>query len=104
MLTFQVIEYVDKLNSADLSDYQQPNATWFDSYDLSTASWNNLTFDNVSQTVTLRAVNDTSTVLPFLANGSLSFKASAIIFSLNRTPDIFQYLYKRLVALKHHEC
>ena len=80
---FQLIEYVDKDNSADLSHYQQPNATWFGSYKLSAASWNDLTFNNVTQTVTMTASNDSTTVLPFLAGGSLSLKVNTAILLLN---------------------
>ena len=79
MCIFQLIEYVDKDNSADLSDYQQPNATWFGSYQLSAASWNSLTFDNVTQTVTMTASNDSTTILPFLAGGSLSLKVNSLL-------------------------
>ena len=79
MLIFQLIQYVDKDNTADMDDYQQPNSTWFDFYDLSAASWKDLTFDNVSHTITFTANNDS--VLPFLANGSLSLKASPATFA-----------------------
>ena len=80
VLIFQLIQYVDKDNTADMDDYQQPNSTWFDFYDLSAAAWKDLTFDNVSQTVTFTAVNDSQNILPFLANGSLSFKANTAVF------------------------
>jgi len=62
-----------------MNDYQETNATWFDFYNLSDASWKDLTFDSVSHTVTFMANNDSQTVLPFLANGSLSLKANAAI-------------------------
>ena len=81
MLMFQLIQYVDKDNTADMNDYQAPNATWFDFYDLSATYWKDLTFDNVSHTVTFTANNDSQTNLPFLANGSLSLKANAATYS-----------------------
>jgi len=82
MLIFQLIEYVDKDNTANMNDYQQPNSTstWFGFYSLAEASWHDLSFDNVSHTVTFTANNDSLTVLPFLSNGSLSLKARTIIF------------------------
>jgi len=81
LLIFQLIQYVDKDNTANMDDYQQLNSTWFDFYDLSAASWNDLTFDNVSHTLTFTAINDSHSVLPILVNGSLSFKANAAIFA-----------------------
>jgi len=74
---FQLIEYVDKDNSADMNDYQQPDSTWFGFYDLSAAYWKDLSFDNVSNTVIFTADNESATVLPFLSNGSLSLKVRA---------------------------
>jgi len=86
-VNFQLIEYVDKDNTADMNDYKLPNSSWFGSYDLSAAAWKDLTFDNVSQTVMFTANNDNNdndTISPFRANGSLSLKASATIFCLSR--------------------
>ena len=80
LLTLQLIEYVDKDNTADLDDYKRPNSTWFGSYDLSMASWDSVTFDNTSRNVIFTANNDSQTVLPFLTNGSLSLKAIHLVF------------------------
>lgn len=78
MLIFQLIEYIDKDNAADINEYQQPNSTstWFGFYNLAEASWKDLSCNNVSNsTVLFTANNESHTVLPFLANGSLSLKA-----------------------------
>ena len=77
MLIVQLIQYVDKDNTANMDDYQQFNSTWFEFYNLSAASWKDLVYDNVTHTVTFTANNDSQTVLPFLANGSLSLKVNA---------------------------
>jgi len=81
MLMFQLIEYVDKDNTANLNDYKTPNSTWFGSYSLSSASWKNLTFDGDSQTVVFTASNDSHTILPLLTGGSLSLKANTTVFA-----------------------
>lgn len=74
LLFNRLFQYVDKDDTADMDDYRQSNSSWFDSYDLSAASWQDLTFDNVSHTVTYTTNNDSHSILPLLANGSLSFK------------------------------
>ena len=74
----QLIEYVDKYNVADMDEYESNSSFHF--YDLSQASWTDMSFDSVSRTVLFTANNDSgATTLPFLANGSLTLKASAAV-------------------------
>ena len=62
---FQLIEYIDKDKTANLNDYKQPNSTWFASYHLAAASWEHLSYDNVSQTVTFTANNNSDTAVSY---------------------------------------
>jgi len=95
VLKFQLIEYVDKQNTADMDDYSSLNSTWFGLYSLAEATWNDLSFDNVSNTVVFTADNGSLTVLPFLTNGSLSLKVRQTLYtSLFITHLIEQYIQK----------